>query len=73
MEKAVFYDKKFQEGIFEKPDSDVRKMAVGMIKNMIVNFKAGRPNGRYVEGKFIKTTFERMPSPSTFGGSLRTK
>ena len=37
--------------------------------------KAGRTKERYVNGKFIKTSFDRMPSPSSFGGGdkLRSK
>ena len=59
--------------MFEGPDSVVRKVAVGIIKNQIMMQKAGRTKERYVNGKFIKTSFDRMPSPSTFGGGLKLR
>ena len=69
MAKASFYDKKFHDGLFEGPESVVRRQAIGIIKNQIENRRAGRETERYVDGKFVKTSFERMPSPYSFGGA----
>mmetsp|Transcript_30832 Transcript_30832/g.40957 ORF Transcript_30832/g.40957 Transcript_30832/m.40957 type:complete len:161 (-) Transcript_30832:486-968(-) len=73
MTKANFYDEKFQLGLFEGHDSVVRKVAVGIIKNQIENIRAGRTKEKYVNGKFVKTSFDRMPSPSTFGGGMKIR
>ena len=73
MGKASYYDRKFQEGIFENADSVVRRQAVSIIENQIKNIAAGRPIGHYIQGKFVKTSFNRMPSPSSFGGGHRMR
>ena len=44
MAKANFYDRKFTEGIFEGPDSVVKKVAVNIIKNKVENIRLGRFN-----------------------------
>ena len=33
MQKASYYDNKYKYGEFERPDSIVRKVAVGIVKN----------------------------------------
>ena len=73
MEKASFYDNKFKYGMFEGADSVVRKVAVGIIKNRLENHKKGRANEKWINGKLVKTNFDRMPSPSSFGGGIAMK
>ena len=70
MQKAVFYDNKFQYGEFEGPDAVVRKVAVGIIKNQIESYKKGRVKEKFINGKMVKTSFNKMPSPSSFGGGI---
>ena len=33
--------------------------------------RQGRAKDRYVNGKLVKSAFDRMPSPSTFGGGIK--
>lgn len=73
MSKAIFYDEKFKYGDFEGEDSVVRKVAVGIVKNSIESFMAGRQKEKWVNGKMIKTSFDKMPSPSSFGGGIAKK
>ena len=72
MDKAGFYDRKFKYGQSEEPDSVVRKVAVGIIKNRIESQRKGRILEKFVNGKIVKTNFQRMPSPSSFGGCIDT-
>ena len=70
LKKSKFYDAKFKFGDFEGEDSVVRKVAVGIIRNRIANKELGRDREKVVNGKIVKTTFDRMPSPSSFGGGF---
>lgn len=51
----------------------VRKAAVNILKNEIDNMRAGRLKEKLVNGKFVKTSFDKMPSPSSFGGGIAVK
>lgn len=74
MQKANYYDNKFKYGEFETADAVVRKVAVGIVKNQIENQRAGRvPRQNLINGKLIKTSFDKMPSPSSFGGGVAVK
>ena len=73
MQKANYYDNKFKYGEFETADAVVRKVAVGIVKNQIENQKTGRMKEQYINGKLIKTSFDKMPSPSSFGGGVAVK
>ena len=67
MQKATFYDNKFKYGESEDADSIVRKVAVGIIKK---GLNVGAEKQTFVNGKLVKTSFDKMPSPSSFGGGI---
>ena len=71
IQKSKYYDNKYKLGEFEGPTAVVRQAAVSLIKNKIEELKNGGVNVKnkkqQLEGK-KKTSFDRMPSPSTFGG-----
>ena len=74
MKKAKFYDEKFSQGLFEREDeSIVRKRAVQIIENQVKDINAGRKKMRPINGKLVKSAFDRMPSPSSFGGSIKLR
>lgn len=73
MQKANYYDNKYKYGEFETADAVVRKVAVGIVKNQIEDQKTGRAKEQYINGKLIKTSFDKMPSPSSFGGGVAVK
>lgn len=73
MEKAAFYDDKFKYGNYEGPEAVVRKVAVGIIKNRIESKEKGRQKEKWINGKLVKTNFDKMPSPSSFGGGIAVK
>ena len=73
MKKAEFYDHKFKYGEFEGPSSVVRKVAVGIVKNRIDMVQKGRQREKIIDGKVIKQSFDKMPSPSSFGGGIALK
>ena len=73
MQKASYYDNKYKYGEFEAEDAVVRKVAVGIVKNQIEGQKTGRAKEQYINGKLIKTSFDKMPSPSSFGGGVAVK
>ena len=64
---------KYKHGEFEGPESVVRRVAVGIINNKLADYKAGRSNFKLVNGKLVKQAFDRMPSPSSFGGGIAMK
>ena len=70
IQKSKYYDNKYKLGEFEGPNAVVRQAAVSLIKNKIEEIKNGTINrkdkGKQDDKK--KTSFDRMPSPSTFGG-----
>lgn len=73
IDKATFYNNKFKYGDFEGDDSIVRRAAVGIITNRIEMLEKGHMNEKFVNGKFVKTNFDKMPSPSSFGGGVAMK
>ena len=73
MDKAAYYDRKFKNGECEEPQAVIRRAAVGIIKNRIQDKVKGRQNMKRVNGKRIKTGFDKMPSPCSFGGAMSMK
>ena len=73
IDKATFYSNKFKYGNFEGEDSVVRRAALSIIINRIEMLEKGHPREKFINGKFVKTNFERMPSPSSFGGGVAMK
>ena len=51
----------------------VRKVAVGIVKNRIDSQAKGRQREKWINGKLVKTSFDKMPSPSSFGGGMSAK
>ena len=70
IQKAIFYDTKFKYGEFEGKDSVVRKVAVGIILHQIDKMEKDHTKEKLINGKSVKTIFDRMPSPSSFGGGI---
>lgn len=76
IEKAIFYDNKFQFGNFEGEDSVVRKEAVRILLQKIQLMEKSTAKESYINGEFVRTNRkERWSSPSSFrgGGTFNQK
>ena len=75
MQKSEYYDVKYKQGDSEAPESLVRKVAIQKIKQSIA-LQMGIVSQDHLQkqkGKVVKNSFDKMPSPSSFGTISKLK